>query len=114
MTTPAPVISLSPADLIEAREELGMLIDGKPMSQERFADFLGVSAMTVSRWERGVHTPSQLSMQAIRTALVDARQANNTTAAHLGAAAVRKIDRAADARRKARRGKAQTAQASTA
>lgn len=94
MATLPTQLLLTKEDLAEAREELGLLIDGVPMSQERFADFLGVSVMTVSRWERGVHAPSQLSRNAIRAALVEARQLNTVAAAHLGTKAVRKIDKA--------------------
>lgn len=35
------------------------------LTQEQFAQLLGVSVQTVQRWEQGVRKPSRLALQAI-------------------------------------------------
>lgn len=46
-------------DVKELREALGL-------TQEEFARMLGVSARTVSRWERGESEPTPLALRGIR------------------------------------------------
>lgn len=64
---------MTPAQVVAARHELGRLLEGRPLSQEAFGALVGTTLMTVSRWERGVHIPSPLSVAAIRRELARAR-----------------------------------------
>ena len=45
-------------DVVRLRTRLGL-------SQEKFAQKLGVSVWTVSKWERGLHKPRGLSLRAL-------------------------------------------------
>lgn len=44
--------------LKKAREQIGL-------SQQSFADRLGVSFSTVNRWEQGRHVPNKITIKAI-------------------------------------------------
>lgn len=47
-------------------EEVKRLRNLLRWSQAKFAEQLGVDTMTVSRWERGFHTPGRFTLEAIR------------------------------------------------
>ena len=46
------------------REQIGL-------SQQAFADRLGVSFSTVNRWEQGRHVPNKITIKAIETLCED-------------------------------------------
>ena len=60
---------ITPDEVREYRRELGILGGGSDMSQQDFAQLVGVSLMTVSRWERGVYAPSPTSIKLIKQEL---------------------------------------------
>ena len=51
MTTEMATIEISPAEIREIRERLGL-------KQSEFAEHLGVKQAAVSHWEQGLRTPS--------------------------------------------------------
>lgn len=71
--------TMTPAEVRETRRELGELA-GSGMSQQDFAQLLGVSLMTVSRWERGVYAPNPSSVRLIKQELRTARSRAQTRA----------------------------------
>jgi putative transcriptional regulator len=44
------------------------------MTQRVFAKFLGVSVVTVNRWEKGYHEPSKLAMDKLDSILEAVKQ----------------------------------------
>lgn len=68
------------------KEELRQVREGLGLTQEQFAQLLGVHTLTVSKWERGVLTPSPYQETLIQS-FAKARQ----QAAAAGNASVAKV-----------------------
>ena len=51
--------SMNTKYILELRQQLGL-------SQQLFATKLGVSIMTISRWERGICKPSNMAIERLR------------------------------------------------
>lgn len=71
---------MTPQEVREIRRTLGGYEGAEDMSQQDFAQLLGVSLMTVSRWERGVYAPSPMSVRLIKQELRTAQSRAQTRA----------------------------------
>ncbi len=62
--------TMTPKDIKRLRERLGM-------TQEQFAERLGVARETVARWEIGANAPRGLSLKALKELAAKARKAGS-------------------------------------
>ena len=60
-------------------EEIRAIRKRLDLTQEQFAQLIGVTVFTVGGWERGEHVPSPLSLRMLRTVSATRNSERGTT-----------------------------------